>query len=152
MNDFKRNDRFGGKMTGGRPGHQRSGGGFGRPRGQMFPATCAKCGKPCEVPFKPDGNRPIYCSEHFGGKEGAPSRDFQPARPYGQGPARPAFRAPAQAPAQAPDSRIDEIQKQIAKMQLKLDQILLSMAVTKAMAPAPATPAAAAKKKPAKKK
>lgn len=26
-----------------------------------FPAICADCGEGCEVPFKPDGNRPVYC-------------------------------------------------------------------------------------------
>ncbi len=46
------------------------GGGGGRggyssgPR-QMFPATCATCGQPTEVPFKPSGNRPVYCRDCF---------------------------------------------------------------------------------------
>ena len=40
------------------------GGGGGGPR-QMFPATCASCGKQTEVPFKPSGNRPVYCRECF---------------------------------------------------------------------------------------
>jgi len=26
-----------------------------------FTAVCADCQKECEVPFKPDGNRPVYC-------------------------------------------------------------------------------------------
>lgn len=26
-----------------------------------FTATCADCKTECEVPFKPDGNRPVYC-------------------------------------------------------------------------------------------
>ncbi|MEJ2673485.1 MAG: DNA-directed RNA polymerase [Deltaproteobacteria bacterium] len=28
-------------------------------------ATCAECGKECEVPFKPSGTRPVYCRECF---------------------------------------------------------------------------------------
>jgi CxxC-x17-CxxC domain-containing protein len=41
------------------------GGGFGgRPR-EMFKATCAECKKECEVPFKPSGDRPVYCRECF---------------------------------------------------------------------------------------
>lgn len=32
----------------------------------MHPASCAHCHKPCEVPFKPDGSRPIYCRDCFG--------------------------------------------------------------------------------------
>ena len=41
------------------------GGGFGgRPR-ELFKATCAECKKECEVPFKPSGDRPVYCKECF---------------------------------------------------------------------------------------
>lgn len=29
----------------------------------MFQATCAECGKECEVPFRPSGDRPVYCKE-----------------------------------------------------------------------------------------
>ena len=32
---------------------------------QMFPATCAQCGKQTEVPFQPSGDRPVYCSDCF---------------------------------------------------------------------------------------
>ena len=32
---------------------------------QMYDATCAKCGKPCKVPFQPSGDRPVYCSDCF---------------------------------------------------------------------------------------
>ena len=40
-------------------------GGFGSGPRQMFPATCASCGKPTEVPFKPSGTRPVYCRDCF---------------------------------------------------------------------------------------
>ena len=32
---------------------------------QMFPATCAECGKNTEVPFQPRGDRPVYCSDCY---------------------------------------------------------------------------------------
>lgn len=32
---------------------------------QMFPAVCDNCGKDCEVPFKPNGSKPIFCSDCF---------------------------------------------------------------------------------------
>lgn len=42
--------------------------GFGR-RGssdrEMFKVTCSKCGKDCEVPFRPTGERPVYCNDCF---------------------------------------------------------------------------------------
>ena len=31
----------------------------------MYQAVCADCGKDCEVPFKPRGDRPVYCKECF---------------------------------------------------------------------------------------
>ncbi|MDH5363405.1 MAG: DNA-directed RNA polymerase [Aigarchaeota archaeon] len=31
----------------------------------MHKAVCADCGEECEVPFKPDGTRPVYCRECF---------------------------------------------------------------------------------------
>ena len=33
---------------------------------EMHKAICADCGKECEVPFKPTGERPVYCRECFG--------------------------------------------------------------------------------------
>ncbi|MEE8413388.1 MAG: CxxC-x17-CxxC domain-containing protein [Dehalococcoidales bacterium] len=43
---------------------ERDGNSYGAPR-QMFPATCAECGKSTEVPFQPRGDRPVYCSECY---------------------------------------------------------------------------------------
>ena len=31
----------------------------------MFDATCADCGQETQVPFKPTGERPVYCRECF---------------------------------------------------------------------------------------
>ncbi len=31
----------------------------------LHKAVCADCSKECEVPFKPTGNRPVYCKECF---------------------------------------------------------------------------------------
>jgi CxxC-x17-CxxC domain-containing protein len=44
---------------------------YGAPR-QMFPVTCAECGKSTEVPFQPRGDRPVYCSDCY--------RKIQPSR------------------------------------------------------------------------
>ena len=32
---------------------------------QMYEAVCAACGKTCQVPFQPRGDRPVYCSDCF---------------------------------------------------------------------------------------
>ncbi|MDR3541107.1 MAG: zinc-ribbon domain containing protein [Desulfosporosinus sp.] len=49
---------------------QNSGGGYSRGGGgyqqrEMHPATCAECGKETQVPFRPSGDRPVYCSDCF---------------------------------------------------------------------------------------
>lgn len=41
------------------------GGGYDRPRREMFSATCSRCGKEAQVPFQPRGDRPVYCSDCF---------------------------------------------------------------------------------------
>lgn len=40
-------------------------GGFNRGPREMHKVTCSECGKETEVPFKPDGTRPVYCRECY---------------------------------------------------------------------------------------
>jgi len=48
----------------------------------MHKAICADCNKECEVPFKPSGERPVYCKECFAKrKNGSNFRDKPVARP-----------------------------------------------------------------------
>lgn len=49
MGNFNRDDR-------GRGGYENR---------EMFKATCADCGKSCEIPFRPTTGRPVYCSDCF---------------------------------------------------------------------------------------
>lgn len=42
-------------------------GGRDRGRPEMHRATCSDCGRSCEVPFKPTGNKPVLCSDCFKG-------------------------------------------------------------------------------------
>ncbi|MBN1329052.1 MAG: DNA-directed RNA polymerase [Candidatus Heimdallarchaeota archaeon] len=36
-----------------------------RPPREMHKVTCADCGNETEVPFKPDGERPVYCQDCY---------------------------------------------------------------------------------------
>jgi CxxC-x17-CxxC domain-containing protein len=38
---------------------------YARAPREMFDATCARCGNETQVPFKPTGARPVYCSDCF---------------------------------------------------------------------------------------
>ncbi|GBF35065.1 hypothetical protein DCCM_4188 [Desulfocucumis palustris] len=44
---------------------QRNGNGGGRPRREMYTVTCAECGVETMVPFRPTGDRPVYCRDCF---------------------------------------------------------------------------------------
>ncbi|MBI4340122.1 MAG: zinc-ribbon domain containing protein [Chloroflexi bacterium] len=40
-------------------------GSYGQSARESFPVICAQCGKDTTVPFKPRGDRPVYCSDCF---------------------------------------------------------------------------------------
>jgi CxxC-x17-CxxC domain-containing protein len=42
-----------------------SGGGYDRGPREMFSATCSSCGREAQVPFRPSGAKPVYCSDCF---------------------------------------------------------------------------------------
>ena len=46
-------------------GYGGGGGGYSSGPKQMYPATCANCGRETEVPFQPRGDRPVYCRDCF---------------------------------------------------------------------------------------
>ncbi len=41
---------------------------------EMHKAVCSDCGKECEIPFKPDPDRPVHCKECWE-REGAHVED-----------------------------------------------------------------------------
>ena len=48
------------------------GGGFGGGQREMFKVVCSDRKKECEVPFKPSGDRPVYCKDCFSKRKGGP--------------------------------------------------------------------------------
>ena len=36
-----------------------------RPQRPMFPAVCAECGRGIRLPFAPQGDKPVYCSDCY---------------------------------------------------------------------------------------
>ncbi len=60
-------------------------GGFGKPprgggrdfeRPMMHKAVCSDCGHDCEVPFRPNGAKPVLCSACFSVQKGGEGRGF----------------------------------------------------------------------------
>lgn len=49
---------------------------------QMFQAVCDRCGKDCQVPFRPTSGKPIYCSDCFEKNRNSDSRSSSGERNY----------------------------------------------------------------------
>lgn len=80
MGNFRRDNRSGGRDNnrfGKRDFGKRSFGGRDSGRPQMFQAVCGDCGSPCEVPFRPAGDRPVFCNRCFK-KSGGGNKSFEP--------------------------------------------------------------------------
>jgi len=90
MGNFDRNNNSGG----GRFGRRDFGGDRNRERPEMHSAICSSCGKECQLPFRPSGDRPVYCSDCFAKTNGAePRRNFdRNDRRDDRGGSRPPFR------------------------------------------------------------
>lgn len=43
-------------------------GGYSQGPREMYPVVCDECGKDSTVPFRPRGDRPVYCSDCFSSK------------------------------------------------------------------------------------
>lgn len=80
---------------------KRDSGGFkGKPKRQsMNEVTCDKCGEKCTVPFKPTGDKPVYCSSCFRNKHGG----------------------------SAPTSKIDTYASEFEQINKKLDKIMKAL-------------------------
>jgi len=68
---------FGNQSRDGGERRPSSGRSFGRSEGRadfrdkkVFSATCSECGQRCEIPFRPSGDRPVYCNSCFKGSHG----------------------------------------------------------------------------------
>lgn len=65
MGNFSRDDRSGGRRSFGRSDFGRRSFSDRGGKREMHKAVCSECGKDCEVPFKPTGSKPVFCSECF---------------------------------------------------------------------------------------
>lgn len=116
----------GGRGFGGRSGSSR--GGFDRDRGDRGPAmmheaVCAECGKNCEVPFRPSGDKPVYCSDCFGSRRD--TGDRAPRREFGGG--RPSFSNDAPERSRERQGGNDETKRQFETLTHKIDQLTRSI-------------------------
>lgn len=66
---FKKSNQ-GSRFERGGSGNRSGDRGRGAERPEMHRATCADCAQSCEVPFKPNGSRPVFCRDCFKANQG----------------------------------------------------------------------------------
>lgn len=121
--DRGRNSGFGGgRRDGGRPSFSNKSWGDKRGGGassSMHKAICSECGKTCEVPFKPTGDKPVYCKECFGEKKNVGFREERaPRREYASD------RSPVRAIQENNGGSNNDTKKQLDALNAKLDRLI----------------------------
>lgn len=114
-------------------GDRPSFGGRDRERSEMFTATCSDCGNQCQVPFRPNGSKPVYCDNCFSAKRdgysndsansGAPKHRSQQVDTFTFGAPAPKH-TPSQSATSQSDKRLDELKKQVDALSAKIDKLL----------------------------
>lgn len=160
MSDFNQDNRFGGgrggQRYGGRDSGRRSyGGGDRNSDRSMHKATCAQCGNECEVPFRPSGERPVYCSDCFekrnnenGGGRESDSRNFRRPRFEEKRISSPSVDNTVNAGAQL----TGQIVEQLRSLNFKLDKIIKALEPKVVLQPKTAEPQISEPKEPKVKK
>ncbi|MEA2701445.1 MAG: hypothetical protein QOE22_154 [Candidatus Parcubacteria bacterium] len=156
MPDFKKSNFNGPRRPFTKGGAGRSFGPRNDGPRELFDAECNSCHKRCQVPFRPNGKKPVYCPDCFNRdddraeKPRFEKREFNASRPYESAAPR----------VQQQDPRIDGLKRQLDAMNATLEKLVAAFetsnraaALTKEVRkhiPA-AKPAAAPKKAVAKK-
>jgi CxxC-x17-CxxC domain-containing protein len=154
MPDYKNTNRFKKPFTRSGPGRPS----FDGPK-EKFKAECSNCHKTCEVPFRPNGKKPVFCSACFTRDGERDSRGSYQRTDYGS------ERTPRPQPAMQEDRRIDDLKRQIHAIDSKLELLIQMFEASRnatpakekaepvtATASAPKAKKAVTKKKPAAKK
>jgi CxxC-x17-CxxC domain-containing protein len=120
-----------------KPRHENRGGGDSRDnRGardsgremQMFQTKCTTCAKSCEVPFRPDGTKPVLCRDCFSNKHSAPSRDAGNRDRFTPNSVRPEFKPERKFDSPKPQKSVTaedylKMSKQVTAIEIKVNEI-----------------------------
>ncbi|MGD1003119.1 MAG: CxxC-x17-CxxC domain-containing protein [Minisyncoccia bacterium] len=92
---------------------------------QKFDAVCSNCGKKCQVPFRPDGEKPVYCKDCFD----MPRKAMTGKKKFSTSPAASFsnsanFGSTAPTASAAGGKSIADLTRQIAAMNTKIDTML----------------------------
>ncbi|HIH32522.1 TPA: hypothetical protein HA235_07495 [Candidatus Woesearchaeota archaeon] len=87
---------------------------------QLHHATCDKCGRPCDVPFKPTGNKPIYCRSCF--RENSSFESNRGSNSFNRSESRGKYN-------DRPESRNTSSSEDLEKINRKLDKIMRALKI-----------------------
>ncbi|MBP6911813.1 MAG: hypothetical protein KBB88_01260 [Candidatus Pacebacteria bacterium] len=102
-------------------------------RPDMHTAICSDCGNTCEVPFRPTGDKPVYCNNCFakhrgneaGGYQRPERKDFGPNQTeHNRGERRPESRP-------GDNSSIHDLKRRVDELHAKIDRLLDTIDNTK---------------------
>jgi len=98
---------------------------FSRPsfnKKQMFKAECAECGNTCEVPFRPNGKKPVFCNDCFAHEDSARDsrREFSPRPSYNN-----------DRPAPRPDQAFNDLKAELRGVNEKLERLISLLSAKK---------------------
>lgn len=91
-------------------------------RPQLHDATCAECGNDCQVPFKPNGKKPVLCGNCFK-KDGGPRENRFDRPSFGD-------RRPQRAPREdfrGGSNGNDQVAAQLKEINEKLDALIAAL-------------------------
>jgi CxxC-x17-CxxC domain-containing protein len=100
----------------------------------LYNATCTTCGKSCEVPFRPDGKKPVLCRDCFAAKNDSPTNSannrerFTTNEMVGRAPER-TF-APKQAYPNVSQAEFSTMSKQLISLEAKVAEIIALLKTT----------------------
>jgi CxxC-x17-CxxC domain-containing protein len=132
MRDYNGKKSSGAWKGGSKGGYKgKSAGSFGdsarRPRRdegskEMFEATCTQCNLACEVPFKPNGRKPVLCSICFRKENGGSATPsyFKPSYDRSSSFEKPAYRS-------TPHNDNEEVVRQLRALNDKMTQLIAAI-------------------------
>jgi CxxC-x17-CxxC domain-containing protein len=116
MKTYQRHERGGrGGTTFARGPRQ---GGYGDRAGarpDLHDATCSSCGNSCQVPFRPNGSKPIFCRDCFKRDDAGPKRFERPS--YGE-------KRPFKKFGDKPQGDLSAIERRLSAIETKIDALI----------------------------
>jgi len=118
-----------------RPGEVPQGQGRGRRERILHKAVCADCRKDCEIPFKPTGERPVYCKECFSKRKSGPKPGAQHQNPQRVAPQ--VVNVPTPQPIAAPAVKpAPEVQRRVTVTKKGVGKVTVSEVIAPSRPPA----------------